>query len=615
MFDRFVPRAMPEALAPLFDLALDLHWTWSHAGDSLWRKQGPLWERTNNPWAVLQDVSQTTLESWARDPAFLEELRRVAAERERYLTESCWCGENYPELAGRSIAYFSMEFGLGQALPLYAGGLGVLAGDFLKTASDLGIPVTGVGLLYYEGYFRQTIDAAGRQHEAYPYNDPGELPIRPVMDASGSWLRVEIKFPGRILYLRTWVAQVGRVRLYRLDSNDPMNSPVDRGITAKLYGGGIETRLMQEMVLQRGQQGATPEHLDEASQLLDANFLTLGFARRFAEYKRPNLLLADADRFARILGNPDRPVQIIVAGKAHPDDATGKRLVEAWLQFAKRADVQRRVVFIADYDMVVAQQLVQGVDVWINTPRRPWEACGTSGMKVLANGGLNLSALDGWWAEAYAPELGWTLSDRDQRNGPEQDQEEALQLYRLLENEVVPAFYERDDHGIPRAWVRRMRASIATLAPRYSSNRMAGEYVEKLYRPAAAMVERRGAEGARLGHELSQWHEALTRHWHEIHFGAIEIHQEDNEWRFSVPVYLGEIPAESVRVELYSEPADGDGPIRMDRTDQLPGALNAFIYRARVDARRPSDHYTPRVIPYHPAARVPIECNLIAWQR
>ena len=837
MFDRFVPRAMPDALAPLFDLALDLHWTWSHAGDALWRKQGPLWERTHNPWAVLQDVSQTTLESWARDPAFLEELRRVAAERERYLTESCWCGENYPDLAGRSIAYFSMEFGLGQALPLYAGGLGVLAGDFLKTASDLGIPVTGVGLLYYEGYFRQTIDAAGRQHEAYPYNDPSELPIRPVMDTGGSWLKVEIKFPGRILYLRTWVAQVGRVRLYLLDSNDPMNSPVDRGITAKLYGGGIETRLMQEMVLgvggwtllekvgievdvchmneghaalailerarrfmkrhhltfrealwatragnvftthtpvaagfdvyppevirqyspyfhayltdlgisleallalgratgrddepfnmaylgmrgsawvngvsalhavtsralfrdlfprwpaaeipiqsitngvhvpswdsawadrlwtdacgkarwlgalenlgiginaiddealwsfkaaerddlvryvrvrmvlQRGQQGATPEHLDEASQLLDSNVLTLGFARRFAEYKRPNLLLADADRFARILGNPDRPVQIIVAGKAHPDDATGKRLVEAWMQFAKRADVQRRVVFIADYDMVVAQQLVQGVDVWINTPRRPWEACGTSGMKVLANGGLNLSALDGWWAEAYAPELGWTLSDHDQRNGPEQDQEEALQLYRLLENEVVPAFYERDDHGIPRAWVRRMRASIATLAPRYSSNRMAGEYVVKLYRPAAAMVERRGAEGARLGRELSQWHEALTRHWHEIHFGAIEIHQEDNEWRFSVPVYLGEISADAVRIELYSESADGDGPIRMDRTDQLPGALNAFIYRARVDAGRPSNHYTPRVIPYHPAACVPIECNLIAWQR
>ncbi len=837
MFDRFVPRAMPDALTPLFDLALDLHWTWSHAGDALWRKEGELWERTHNPWAVLQDVSQNTLESWASDPAFLEELRRVAAERERYLSESCWCGENYAELAGRTIAYFSMEFGLGQALPLYAGGLGILAGDFLKTASDLGIPVTGIGLLYHEGYFRQLVDAAGRQHEAYPYNDPSDLPIRPVMDAGGSWLRVRIAFPGRTLVLRTWVAQVGRVKLYLLDSNDPMNSPRDRGITGKLYGGGIETRLMQEMVLgiggwtlledlgvevdvchineghaafailerarrfmkrhrltfrealwatragnvftthtpvasgfdvyppevirrytpyfraylanlgisldtllalgratarddepfnmaylalrgsawvngvsalhavtsralfrelfprwptaevpvqhvtngvhvpswdsawadrlwtdacgkarwlgalenlgiginaiddealwlfkaaerddlvryvrvrvasELGQRGAAPEHMDEALQLLDANVLTLGFARRFAEYKRPNLLLTDPDRFARILGNPGRPVQIIVAGKAHPEDAVGKGLVEAWLHFAMRADVRHRVVFIEDYDMAVAQELVQGVDVWINTPRRPWEACGTSGMKVLANGGLNLSELDGWWAEAYAPALGWALSGGEGRNGPEQDHDEAEQLYRLLENEVTPTFYERDDRGIPRAWVRRMRASIATLAPRYSSNRMAAEYVEKFYRPAAAMFRRRAANDANLGRELLQWGETLARHWHEIHFGVIEVRQDDHQWQFSVAVYLGEISADAVRVELYAESVGGEGPTIMDRTDQLPGALNAFIYRARADAGRPSDHYTPRVVPHHADVRCPLECNLIAWQR
>jgi glycogen phosphorylase len=369
------------------------------------------------------------------------------------------------------------------------------------------------------------------------------------------------------------------------------------------------------VALQRGQRGATSEHVDEAFQLLDANILTLGFARRFAEYKRPNLLLTDSDRFARILGNPDRPVQIIVAGKAHPDDAVGKRLVESWLQFVQRPDVRLRAVFIEDYDMAVAQQLVQGVDVWINTPRRPWEACGTSGMKVLANGGLNLSELDGWWAEAYAPELGWALSDHDRRDGPERDHDEALQLYRLLENEVVPTFYDRDGRGIPRAWVQRIRTSIATLAPRYSSNRMAAEYVEKFYRQGSAMFRRRAANDAKLGCDLSQWHDALACHWHGIHFGAIDVRHEEHQWRISVPVYLGEITAGTVRVELYAESVEGDGTIPMDRTDQLPGALNAFIYRARVDARHPSDHYTPRVIPFHPEARVPIECNLIAWQR
>jgi starch phosphorylase len=290
-------------------------------------------------------------------------------------------------------------------------------------------------------------------------------------------------------------------------------------------------------------------------------------------------------------------------------------LVEAWLHFATRADVRHRVVFIEDYDMAVAQELVQGVDVWINTPRRPWEACGTSGMKVLANGGLNLSELDGWWAEAYAPELGWALSGGEGRNGPEQDHDEAEQLYRLLENEVTLTFYERDDRGIPRAWVRRMRASIATLAPRYSSNRMAAEYVENFYRPAAAMFRRRAANDANLGRELLQWDETLARHWHEIHFGVIEVHRDDHQWQFSVPVYLGEIRADAVRVELYAESVGGEGPIIMDRTDQLPGALNAFTYRAGADAGRPSDHYTPRVVPHHADVRCPLECNLIAWQR
>ncbi|HSE11656.1 MAG TPA: alpha-glucan family phosphorylase, partial [Rudaea sp.] len=634
----YLPRTLPERLTALTELALDLRWTWNHALDALWLGiDAELWERTHNPWVVLQNVPQRRLEELCRDDAFAQRLEGAVADCRRYGSEQGWYERQLADDDPAAIAYFSMEFGLSEAFPLYAGGLGVLAGDYLKTASDLGVPLVGIGLLYQEGYFRQTIDAAGRQRETYPDNDPTNLPIQPAIGKDGAWLRVELQLPGRILYLRVWQAIVGRARLYLLDSNDVRNGAVDRGITAKLYGGGSETRLLQEVVLgiggwsmlealgiradvchlneghaalvvlerarrfmhhantsfweawwatragnvftthtavaagfdafppslvykysrnyvtdfdipvrellalgrrdplddnepfnmtylalrgcaqsnavsrlhgevsrrlfldlyprwpqhevpvrhvtngvhvpswdsawsdrvwtracgkerwlgtverlseaiesiddgtlwalaanqrrelvhyardrlawQFGQRGESPRHVAEAAQILDPDTLTLGLARRFADYKRPNLLLSDRERLANLLRDPERPVQLIIAGKAHPDDEIGKQLIGAWLEFTRDPQVRNRAVFLEDYDMELAQRLVQGVDVWINTPRRPWEACGTSGMKVLVNGGLNFSELDGWWAEAYRPTYGWAMGDSDADGG------------------------------------------------------------------------------------------------------------------------------------------------------------------------------------------------------
>lgn len=833
----FLPRTLPEGLEALTELALDLHWTWSHASDVLWdRIDAELWQRTQNPWAILQNVTQQRLESLARDASFAAELAHAVDERRSYMREAGWCAKCPLDPPG-TIAYFSMEYGLSEAVALYAGGLGVLAGDYLKTASDLGLPVVGIGLLYQEGYFRQIIDAGGRQAEAYPNNEPSSLPIQPALDADGSWLTVRLELPGRTLTLRVWQANVGRARLYLLDSNDVRNGAADRGITAQLYGGGAEMRLLQEVVLgiggwamlealgiepsvchineghaalatlerarrfmrrtgtsfweawwatragnvftthtpmaagfdafapdlvhkysrdyladfeipprdllalgrrdplnddepfnlaylalrgcaqtnavsrlhgevsrhlfgplfprwpphevpvghvtngvhvpswdspwsdrlwttacgkerwrgeqealpaavatvddetlwalasdqrrdlvhyarerlawQLGQRGESQRRIAEAAQVLDPNALTLGLARRFAAYKRTNLPLHDPERLARLLRDPQRPVQLIVAGKAHPQDEEGKRLIHAWIEFMRQPGMRLRAVFLDDYDMALAQQLVQGVDVWINTPRRPWEACGTSGMKVLVNGGLNLSVLDGWWAEAFDPACGWAIESSTAGDAGAADAEDAERLYRILENEVVPAFYDRDARGIPRRWVARMRASMSLLAPRFSSNRMLREYLEQFYRGAAAAVHRRTENGARLARELSAWQVAIESGWHEVHFGAVEAKRERGAWRLGVPVYLGEFSPEMVRVEIYAEPAPPlEGvclPMRCG--DPIPGTVHGYLYDVAVpDGRAPSD-YTPRIRPWHADAFLPAELAMIAWQR
>jgi len=310
-------------------------------------------------------------------------------------------------------------------------------------------------------------------------------------------------------------------------------------------------------------------------------------------------------------------VQLIVAGKAHPQDEEGKRLVQQFVHFANQPAVRPRVVFLEDYDMALAEHLVQGVDVWLNTPRRPWEACGTSGMKVLVNGGLNCSELDGWWAEAYSPAVGWALGDGQEHAEPGWDAAEAAQLYELLEQHIVPEFYDRNPEGMPVRWVGRIRRSMAQLTPRFSSNRMLREYVEQIYLPTTARFRHRSACGARFAKELVAWHTALEQSWPQLHFGMVQVQREDNRWRIQVPVFLGEIDPVFVRVELYADPWEDQEAVcePMVRGEPLPGAIHGYLYRGSVPAMRPVDHFTPRIISAHPGARVPLEAGFILWQR
>lgn len=832
---------LPPELSNLRHLALDLRWTWSHVADELWEKvDAELWSRTHNPWSLLQNTSAERLQRLAADEDFCRALNEFGALRENYLQNPGWFPLSHKEHALGGVAYFSMEFGIGAALPLYAGGLGVLAGDYLKTASDLNVPVIGIGLLFQEGYFRQIIDASGRQHELFPYNEPAVMPVEPVILPHQGWLKISLAFPGRTVRIRVWQATIGRVKLYLLDSNEPLNSPADRGITAKLYGGGSEIRLMQEIVLgvagwrvieamhpeieichineghaafaiiekaralatadkldfwdafwasragnvfsthtpvpagfdrfpidvlrkylfcfdcaqgntgvspddlialgaesqddggelfnmaylgQRGsavtlgvsrlhgefsrrifqplfprwpacevpvghitngvhiptwdsiaadqlwteacgqerwrsipdnlhdlisrvsderlwamrghgrqrlvtiarthlatqlrERGHAPDTVAKAASILDPNVLTIGFARRFTEYKRPNLLLSDLSRLDALLTNEKTPIQIVVAGKAHPADTQGKDMIGAWIELARQSSHRRRVVFLEDYDIALAQELVQGVDVWINTPRRPWEACGTSGMKVLVNGGLNCSIMDGWWDEAYRPDLGWAIGDTRGGEAYHVDQQDADSLYRTLEQLIIPEFYDRDAEGMPRAWLGRIRASMSNLTPAFSSARMLRDYVEIAYLPLVNHARARRTEGCKLAKELRGWADSLRQHWTSLHIGEPSIGSEKDQWRFSVPVFLGEISPDTVRIELFTESsADGTAEaIRLHQEHAIPGAINGYVYAGLVSAARPAEDYTVRLVPYHEKAQLPAELPLILWQR
>jgi starch phosphorylase len=832
---------LPAELSALKELALDLRWTWSHEADALWmRIDAKSWSRTRNPWTILQDASAATLRQLAADPSFVEHLQVLASARKAYSEVQTWFRATHPNSGLGGVAFFSMEFGLGDALPIYAGGLGVLAGDFLKTASDLGLPVVGVGLLYQSGYFGQRIDATGRQQEVYPYNDPSSLPIEPAIDAAGGWLHIPIELPGRTLIAKVWQAVVGRTKLYLLDTNDVVNSFVDRGITAKLYDATPEIRLMQEIVLgvggwraicalapavdvchlneghaaflilERARQAmgelrlspkealwatragnlftthtsvgsgfdsyppdlvekylrslygsagvdavglaeilalgrqnsgngrepfnmtylalrgsllsfgvsrrhgcvsrkifqqlfpcwpepevpvahitngvhipswdsedsdriwteacgkerwrylpddlsaaiaALPDealwemraagrkrlvvqararlkrHVGErglgedavriADRVLDPNLLTLGFARRFTGYKRPNLLLREPARLARLLEHPTRPVQLIIAGKAHPADQEGKDMIHEWIAMAQRPEFRFRLVFLEDYDLTLAQELVQGVDVWINTPRRPWEACGTSGMKILVNGGLNLSELDGWWEEAYSPQTGWAIGGGSEPGGPDEDAGEAEELYSAIEQSIVPEFYDRDAAGIPRRWIARIRKSMADLTPQYSANRMARDYVTQGYLPISRRRRDRIEDGGKPAREMHLWAERLRQSWPSLHIGEPSIASADASLTFSVPVYFGDLQQDDLRVEIYADPLEEGtrGSLALERGDAIPGAVNGNVYSARISAARPARDYTVRVIPCRPDVQIPSELALIHWQK
>jgi starch phosphorylase len=829
-----------EGFDSLAELALDMRWSWNHATDEVWRQLDPeLWAITNNPWVVLQTVSRDQIERVLGNPVFRKHVDELVQASRQAVEAPAWFQRNHSQAPLTCAAYFSMEFMLSEALPIYSGGLGNVAGDQLKAASDLGVPVAGVGLLYQQGYFRQMIDKDGAQQPLFPYNDPGQLPITPLRQPNGEWLRLEIALPGYSVWLRAWQVQVGRVKLYLLDSNDAANFPAHRGITSELYGGGPELRLKQELLLgiggwrmlralgvqpeichlneghaafavlerarsfmeetgqpfevslavtragnlftthtavaagfdrfapalieqylggyaekklgitvhdllalgrqnptdseedfnmaylamrgsgaangvsrlhgqvsrrlflplfprwpedeipighvtngihtpswdsaeaddlwtaacgkdrwlgtvesleqdirrvsdaklwqfrtaaskslveyarerlsrQLAASGAPPEEVDRAEHVFDPTVLTLGFARRFATYKRPNLLLHDPQRLLRLLTNPQRPVQLIIAGKAHPADQAGQALIQQWTQFIRQPEVRPHAAFLSDYDMLLTEHLVQGVDVWINTPRRPWEASGTSGMKVLVNGGINLSELDGWWAEAYMPEVGWALGDgQEHHDDPVWDATEAEALYEVLERAVIPEFYTRDEQGIPTAWVARMRESMARLTLRFSAGRAVREYAEQHYLPGAATYRERAADKGAVGRQMVDWQHAMEKEWPAMRFGEMKVEANGEQHVFEVQVYLNDLDPNTVRVELYADGVNGDGPVRqeMKRVHQPIGGMGGYIYRVPMSATRPANDYTVRVIPHRTGVAVPLEDARILWQR
>ena len=340
--------------------------------------------------------------------------------------------------------------------------------------------------------------------------------------------------------------------------------------------------------------------------------------RRFATYKRPNLLLHDPKRLLRLLTNPERPVQLILAGKAHPADQEGQALIQQWIRFIRQPEARPHVIFLSDYDMLLTEHLVQGVDVWLNTPRRPWEASGTSGMKVLVNGGINLSELDGWWAEAYTPDVGWALGDgQEHGDDPAWDAAEAESLYERLEREVIPEFYTRDDKGIPTSWVARMRESMARLTPRFSANRTVRQYTEQRYIPAAAAYRQRAADNGAMGSQVVNWQHTLDQKWAALSFGEVKVQTEAAQHVFEVQVRLDDLDPKTVRVELCAEGIMGSAPVRqeMKRDGQLAGVSGGYVYTAAVPAARPPADYTARVIPHCDGVAVPLENARILWQR
>ena len=845
-----LPHADVEGFDRLVRLALDMRWSWNHSADALWRELDPvLWDLTHNPWALLQTISREKVERILSDQAAREELDRLLEARRLADLQPGWFQRISSGSRLDHVAYFSMEFMLSEALPIYSGGLGNVAGDQLKAASDLGIPVVGIGLLYQQGYFHQSIDSDGNQKALFPYNEPGQLPISPVRKPNGEWVRFTIDLGREKLWLRVWKVRVGKVFLFLLDTNDLANTSAQRGITSELYGGNATLRLEQEIVLGIGgwrclaimgieatvchlneghaafallerarifmkaygvgfeealaatragnlftthtavpagfdrfspdlvmrflgpyasdhlglspetflamgrqnpsnpgepfnmaylalrgsgrangvsrlhgqvsreifsplfprwpieevpvghvtngvhvpswdsaeaddlwtrfcrkdrwlgtletveeevehipesdlwefrnasrkslvdfvrrrriqdavQSGKSSRDLEDLQKLLDPEVLTIGFSRRFATYKRPNLLLLDPERLVRLLNDLHRPLQLLVAGKAHPQDVAGQELVREWIAFMDRPDVRGKAVFLVDYDMLLAERLVQGVDLWVNTPRRPWEACGTSGMKVLVNGGLNLSELDGWWAEAYDPKSGWAIGDgRDHGDDPDHDRAEAQELFDRLEKEIIPLFYERDARGISPGWVERMRESMGSLTPRFSANRAVREYTTSHYLPAANAYHIRCENQASVAREIVRKNRLWKKNWNTLSFGEYSVTFQEGLHIFTIRIHPGDLPPDCLKVDLFASP-DGTKPSEHhtmewgEAAQESPQVQNGQsdqdgwrTYSVKIPLTRPVGDYTPRVLPAYEGLSVPLEAGWIAWQR
>jgi glycogen phosphorylase len=842
--------ALPEKLGRLLDLAYNLRWAWNHDTIELFRRlDSDLWETVyHNPVKMLGAIAQERLEKAAEDDAFLAHLERASADMARHLDgEPTWFGRNYGKTDPPLVAYFSAEFGITESLSIFAGGLGVLAGDHLKSASDLGVPIVAVGLLYQQGYFRQHLNAAGWQQEGYEDNDFLNLPVKPMKGVT-----VTVHFPGREVVAQVWKAQVGRVSLYLLDTNLGVNRPEDRDVTDQLYGGDLDMRLRQEILLgiggrralvamglkptvyhmneghaaflalerirglmtERGlsfaeareialmsqvftthtpvpaghdyfpadlmdryfgeyysgmglsrkeflglgrrnanddgekfcmtvlamrlsafrngvselhgqvsrqmwkelwpgvpeaevpighvtngvhfrswisyemnqlydrylgpnwrhepgemalwrrvdsippeelwrtherrrerlvafarkrlhtqlkQRGAPQADVDAAEEALDAEALTIGFARRFATYKRATLLFRDVERLGKILNNKERPVQFIFAGKAHPKDDAGKQLIQKIVSLANREEFRHRLVFLEDYDMAVARYLVQGCDVWLNTPQRPQEASGTSGMKALANGVLNLSTLDGWWDEAWRFQepgkepVGWAIGRGEEYADAEyQSAVESEMLYRLLEGDVVPTYYDRGRDGLPRRWIGRMKSSIGALCPVFNTHRMVREYTECFYLVAHAGYRKLTVEGAAGAKRLAAWADRVKKEWDKIRVEVVPNGTPDelkvgDKLHVQARVELGGLAPEDVLVQLCVGPLNSQRELE-DSVATVMAPLRAagpgvWLFEAReVCCEHSGQHgFTVRVLPYHADASSAFIPGLIRW--
>ncbi len=841
---------LPEELEPLREISYNLFWTWNQDAINLFRRlDREIWEETNhNPVKLLGKVSQERLQEAAQDYGFISHMNRVYLQLQVYLEEITWYQKNFKEGELPSIAYFSAEFGLTECLQIYSGGLGVLSGDHIKSASDLGLPLVGVGLCYAEGYFQQYLTADGWQQERYEPTDFYNQPMTLVKNEKGEPVKIALDFPGRQVYIQIWKIQVGRVPLYLLDTDVEENSPEDRTITRTLYGGDIETRIQQELVLgiggiralhelgivplvchmneghsaflglerlnllinkynlnfdearninfysnvftthtpvpagidifpralvekylgnyyreklkispdeffklgtiQKGivpdhfnmahlamnmagfvngvsklhgdvskslwvegfrdipfdeipidyvtngvhtqthlsnemrelllryggenffenirskeywnrvneipdeelwrtherrrerlvafarrrlqkqiiERGGSPREIETAKEVLDPSALTIGFARRFATYKRATLIFRDIERLAGILCDPNHPVQIIIAGKAHPRDDAGKELIQQIISHTKAEHLRKKIVFIENYDMNVARYMVQGCDIWLNNPRRPLEASGTSGMKIIANGGLNFSVLDGWWDEAYQHNLGWKIGGREKYSDNDyQDEIEARLIYETLEKEIVPLFYERGTDNLPRSWIQMMKNSMNTLGPFFNTDRMVEQYTMKFYSKAFERRRMLMKDDWALGKEFTAWKKKLYENWDKVKF--IDFHSvgENGEYvvgqkyEISAIVELGNLTPDDVEVQIYFGDLNKKDEPHANKftTMKFVEKVNEsgqFKYHGEIPCETTGNFgYTLRILPNHHLLINSFELGLIRW--
>ena len=841
--------SLPKVLEPLREIAYNLHWTWNHETVELFRRMDrKMWESTqHNPVMMLGKTDQKRLIELSEDDGFLAHMNRVYSSLMTYMAEKTWYQKNYKKDENRTIAYFSAEFGLTECLQIYSGGLGILSGDHLKSASDLGLPLVGVGLCYKEGYFQQYLTADGWQQEKYDLVDFYNQPMKLVYDSNNNPIKLSLNFPGRELFFQIWKIQVGRVPLYLLDTNVPENKEEDKKITHTLYGGNSETRIQQEILLGIGglralqtmgieplvchmneghsaflslerirqlmsvykisfqeakdagffsniftthtpvpagidifpnemmekyfggfyrndlhmkdedfyklgtitdhnqgqfnmahlamnmagfvngvsklhchvskkmwaagfkdvpfeeipieyitngihthshlsndiqqllirylgerflqdpsdaeiwervdeipdeelwrtherrrerlvafartrlqkqitQRGGSNTEIAMAKEVLDASALTIGFARRFATYKRATLLLRDIERLAALLCNTNYPVQIIVAGKAHPRDEEGKSLIQEIVSISKEPHFRKRIVFIENYDMNVARYMVEGCDIWLNNPRRPLEASGTSGMKVIANGGLNFSILDGWWDEAYTHDVGWRIGNGEEYDDLDyQDELESRLIYECFEKEIVPLFYTRGDNNLPRNWIAMMKNSMKTLGPVYNTHRMVTQYFEMFYNRAFEKRAQLAEKGWKKAKDFSAWKSNLISNWDKIKvINFSEINKNESlkvgaKYSLQAEVDLGGLSPNDVEVQIYFGKME-DKNIQSNNTsinmNCVPGKNEGpiFNYKGEINCTDTGFFgFTLRILPKHPMLINQFELGLIKW--